>query len=293
MTPFCTRNIPTMFGVQFLLFPVSTAEKCFSRILMTFPGPDTTGTGMEQAKLKTGLEWLHFAPETYPECLGCSSYCFPSVHLKNITVEFWWLFRVWSPPEQAWSKQNLKIGPGWLRFATRTYPKCLRCSSCRFPSLRQKNISVQFSRLLRVEKAQEQEKLKTGRRWLCFASESYSHCLGCNSYRFLSVRLKNVLIEFDDFSRSRHHRNRPRAGKLKIGPGWLRFAPETYPRCLGSSSYRFPLVRQKNIFRKTFDDFSGTRKHRSWKSWIPGINDLVLHSKHTHSVSGAVLIVSW
>jgi len=33
MTPFCTRNIPTMFGVYFLSFPVSTIEKCFIRIL--------------------------------------------------------------------------------------------------------------------------------------------------------------------------------------------------------------------------------------------------------------------
>jgi len=54
MTWFCTRNIPTLFGVQFSVFPISTAEKCFSRILMTFPGLDTTETGLETAKLKAG-----------------------------------------------------------------------------------------------------------------------------------------------------------------------------------------------------------------------------------------------
>jgi len=42
MTPFCTRNIPTMFRVQFLWFPVSTAEKYFDRMLMTFPGLESS-----------------------------------------------------------------------------------------------------------------------------------------------------------------------------------------------------------------------------------------------------------
>jgi len=53
-TSFCTRNIPTTFGVQFLSFPVITAKKCFSQVLRTFPCPDTTGTCLEQTKLKTG-----------------------------------------------------------------------------------------------------------------------------------------------------------------------------------------------------------------------------------------------
>jgi len=51
----------------------------------------------ERAKLKTGPEWLRFAPKTYPQCLRCSSYCFPWVRLKNISVEFWWLFRAQTP----------------------------------------------------------------------------------------------------------------------------------------------------------------------------------------------------
>jgi len=55
ITQFCTQKIPTLFGVQFLLFLVSTAEECFSRILMSFLGLDTTGTGLEQAKLETEL----------------------------------------------------------------------------------------------------------------------------------------------------------------------------------------------------------------------------------------------
>jgi len=108
LTPFCTRNILTMLGVQFLSFPISTAEKCFRRILMTFLSRDTTGTGLEQAKLKTGPEWLHFAPETHTQCLGCNSYPLSSLQLKNVSVKFWWLFRVQTPPEQDWSRQSLK-----------------------------------------------------------------------------------------------------------------------------------------------------------------------------------------
>jgi len=50
---FAPENIPTMFGVQFLSFPVSTTEKYFDQTLMTFPGPDTTLTSLEQAKLKS------------------------------------------------------------------------------------------------------------------------------------------------------------------------------------------------------------------------------------------------
>jgi len=50
----CTRNIPTLFGVQFLSFLVNTTEKCFCQILIAFSGLETTGTGPEQTKLKIG-----------------------------------------------------------------------------------------------------------------------------------------------------------------------------------------------------------------------------------------------
>jgi len=39
MTWFSARNIPTLFGVQFLSFPISTAKQCFGPILTTFLGP--------------------------------------------------------------------------------------------------------------------------------------------------------------------------------------------------------------------------------------------------------------
>jgi len=55
ITRFYIQNIPTLFGVRFLLFPVNISHKCFSPALTTFPGSDTTGTGLEHTKLKTGF----------------------------------------------------------------------------------------------------------------------------------------------------------------------------------------------------------------------------------------------
>jgi len=49
-----------------------------------------------------------------------NSYRFPSVWLKNNSVNFWRLFRASVPPEQ----EKLKIGPGWLGFSLET---CLHC----------------------------------------------------------------------------------------------------------------------------------------------------------------------
>ena len=44
--------------------------------------------------------------------------------------------------------------------------------------------------------------------------------------------------------------------KLKIGPGRLGFALETYRQSFGCNSYHFLLVRSKNV-SVSFDDFSG------------------------------------
>ena len=121
MTWFCIRNIPTLFVVQFLSSLVSMAEKYFSRIFMTFPDLDTIETGLKEAKLKIGPRWLCFASETYPQCLGCISYHFPSVRPKNILIKFWRLFWALKAPEQ----QKMKIRHRWLGFTSETYPHCL------------------------------------------------------------------------------------------------------------------------------------------------------------------------
>ena len=40
------QKIPTLFGVQFLSFVISMAEKCFGRFLTTFSSPSTIGAGI-------------------------------------------------------------------------------------------------------------------------------------------------------------------------------------------------------------------------------------------------------
>jgi len=101
---FCTRNIHTLFGVQFFSFSVSTGEKSFSQILMTFLGLETTRTGLEEAMLKTGPGWLRFAPETYLQRLGFISYHFPSIRRKI----FWSYFEDFLGPRNHQSNKILK-----------------------------------------------------------------------------------------------------------------------------------------------------------------------------------------
>jgi len=53
-----------LFGVHFLLFPISTAKQCFGPIFTTFRGQGTTRAGPENAQLITGPGWPDFATET-------------------------------------------------------------------------------------------------------------------------------------------------------------------------------------------------------------------------------------
>ena len=110
MTRFTARNILTLFCGVVLSFPISTAKQCFRPILNTFLGPGTTRACLGKAKMITGLGWPGFAPETYPQCLGCSSNRLSWMLLKTVLVEFWPLFRAQAPLEQV----KLKTGPGWL-----------------------------------------------------------------------------------------------------------------------------------------------------------------------------------
>jgi len=114
MTRFSARNSPTLFGVQFLSFPVSTVDKCFGWILTT----SRVWAPPEEEKFKTGPLWLGLALETYQHFLGYNSYRFPSVWLKNVWVKFWRLFRAWALSKQV----KLKIGPELLGFGTRNIP---------------------------------------------------------------------------------------------------------------------------------------------------------------------------
>jgi len=137
MTPFCTRNIPIMFGVQFLSCRFSTFKNCFYQILTTVLGTETRA-GLKQTNLKIGPGLIGFAPKTYPHCLGCSCYCFLSVWLKNVLVKFLWLLRAWKAPE----KEKLKTEHKWLDFTPETYPHCLGYSSYISHPYDWKNVSV-------------------------------------------------------------------------------------------------------------------------------------------------------
>jgi len=192
MTPFYTPNLLTMFRVHFFSFPVSKTENFFGWIFTTVQGTDTTRIVTEQTNLKIGPGWISFALETYPDSLGCNSYRFSSIHLKNIFVKFWWLFQARKKLEQ----EKLKIEYRWLGLALETYPHCRGCSSYRFPLIRLKNGFVEFWQLFQTQKAPLQANLKTGPGWFDFAPETYLHCLGCSSYRFPSVQLKNISIKF-------------------------------------------------------------------------------------------------
>jgi len=79
-------NVPTLFGAQFLLFPISTAEKCFGRILRTFARPGTTEVG----KVENRARMTQFSTQNIPTLFGTH---FSSVRLKNVSVKFWRLFQ--------------------------------------------------------------------------------------------------------------------------------------------------------------------------------------------------------
>jgi len=63
MTPFCTGNIPTMFGVQFLSFLVSIVEKYFDQILITFPCLEPPEQAWSRQSSKSGLNDFGLHPK--------------------------------------------------------------------------------------------------------------------------------------------------------------------------------------------------------------------------------------
>jgi len=70
--------------------------------LTTFQGPGTIRAG----KVENQVRMIGFAPETYPHFLESNSYIFPSVRSKNVSVEFWRLFK----SGHHWSMKSWKLG---------------------------------------------------------------------------------------------------------------------------------------------------------------------------------------
>jgi len=254
MTRFCTRNISTLFGVQFLSFAISMAEKCFGRILTTFSGPSPT----EHPKLKTGPKSFWFAPETYRDGLWCNSYRFLSVRLKNVSVIFWRLFQARVPLQQA----KVEIGLGWLRFAPVTYPHYFGNNFYRFPSVWLKNVSVEFWRLLRTWVSPQQAKLKIGPIWLGLALEIHPHYLTCISYRLVLVWLKNVLVKFCWLLRTQVP---PRRQSWKLGL-YDSVLQRKYTHIIWDAFLIISHPYGGRMPLSNFDAFFGSEHHRSRKS---------------------------
>jgi len=110
----------------------------------------------------------------------------------------------WGP--RTTEEEKLKTGSRWLGWAPKTYPHFLGCKSYRFASVRQKNISIEFWRLLRGWAQPAQPELKTGPRWLRLAPQTYPHNFWYSFYRFSSVTLKNNSVEFCRLFGPRCHR---------------------------------------------------------------------------------------
>jgi len=188
------------FGVHFLSFPMSTAKQCFGLILTTFPGLGTTRAAPQKAKLITRPEWPGFAPETYPHCLGCSSYRLSSLLLKTVLVEFWRLFRARALLEQL----KRKIGPRWLSFTPETYPHSLWCSSYRFQSVQLKHVSAEFWWVFKPVYHNSWQSWKYGPEDSILHPKHTNTLLGCNSYHFSAVRSKKISVKFWRLFRSGH-----------------------------------------------------------------------------------------
>jgi len=165
----------------------------------------------EQEKLKIGPRWLGLVPGTYLHFLGWNSYCFRSVRLNKVSVEFWPLFRDRVPPEQA----KLITGPEWHDFAPGTYPHRLGYNFYRLTSMLLKTVLGKFWRLFRARAPLEHLKLKIEPVLLSFVPETNPHSFWCNSYCFNSVQLKNVSVEFWQISRPGCDRSRQ---SWKSGP---------------------------------------------------------------------------
>jgi len=73
------RNVPTLFRVQFLSFPVSTTKKCFDRILTTFSGLGTAGP----AKVENRTEMIMFGTPNIPTQFVVQFLSFPVGTVKK------------------------------------------------------------------------------------------------------------------------------------------------------------------------------------------------------------------
>jgi len=163
--------------------------------------------------------------------LGCNSYCFPSIRLKNVSVKFWLLFWAWTSPVQARTRQSLKPDPddsilhpkhtytiwGAVLIIFRQYDwKMLQsnfddCFGAQTPS--------QWARSMQSWKSRHDESV--------FHPKHTRNVSGAVIIAFGQYSWKMFRSNFHDFSGVGHHRSKIVQEKLKTGPRWLCFAPDT------------------------------------------------------------------
>jgi len=100
---------------------------------------------------------------------------------------------------------------------------------------------------------------------------------------------------FDDFSESGHHRNRPRASKVENRARMTSFCTRNTHTMFGVQFLSSLVITAKKCFSQilmTFPcpDTTGTRLEQT--KFKTDSDDSVLLPKHTHNVWGVVLIVS-
>jgi len=133
---FAPKTYPHYSGHSSYHFAISTAEKCFGRILTTFLGLSTTGV----IKFENRAWMTQFWQPKYPHYLGRISSRFLFLRVKTVLDKFLRLFRARARPEL----EKLKAAPKWLGLVPEKYLHFLGCNSYHFPSLWQKNVSVEF-----------------------------------------------------------------------------------------------------------------------------------------------------
>jgi len=189
ITWFCTRNIPTWVRVQFLSFLASTAEKCFSWILTTFSSLNTTGA----VKVEKQAQMTRFCTRNIP-----TLFAFLSFFVSTAEKSFSRILATFSGLNIA-GEGNVEKRTQMTRFCTRNMPTVFGIQFLLFPVSPAKKYNVRIWRHFQAWTnwaGSEQWKFRVGPEGLGLVPERYSHCLRCSSYRFQSVRLKNVLFKF-------------------------------------------------------------------------------------------------
>jgi len=235
MTRFCTRNITTLFGVQFLIFPVSTVEKCFGQILTTFR---VQALPEKKEKLKTGPTSLGLAPETYPHFLGCNSYRFPSVQLKYVSVEFWPLFR----DRGSRKSRELDLDDSVLHpKQTHTFLDAILIVSRQYGW---KMFQSNFDDFSGLGTTGEKGKVENGAYITWFSDRNIPTLFGV---QFLSFPISTAKKWFSRILTTFPFPGTTGAGKVENRARMTRFCTRKYPYFLGYNFYHFPSGWLKNV----------------------------------------------